>query len=244
MARTFRTEIFLVSLAAILLEVGYTRVFSYKLHYYFVFLTIGIALLGLGSGGVIIAVSARLRGMRPERLIGAACLAASVLVPVGYVSIAAVQVNAVDAASNLFELITLVAMALLLFLPFLAVGLVLARIFSARPDDVPRLYFADLMGAGLGCALCVPLFATLSPPGAIVLSGAVLGLAALRLAGDWRPAVVGAPLAALLALGALFPGWLPDPVVDRAKTNSPQWMGPLRLLAPWDKHLLFNKHLH
>ena len=79
MARTFRTEIFLVSLAAILLEVGYTRVFSYKLHYYFVFLTIGVALLGLGSGGVLMAVSTRLRGMRPERLIGGACLAAALL---------------------------------------------------------------------------------------------------------------------------------------------------------------------
>jgi hypothetical protein len=71
-ARTFRTEIFLVSLAAILLEISYTRVFSYKLHYYFVFLTLGIALLGLGAGGVLVAVTPRLRAAAAERVAAAA----------------------------------------------------------------------------------------------------------------------------------------------------------------------------
>ena len=50
--KTFRVEIFLVALAAILLEISYTRVFSFKLFYYFTYLTIGIVLLGMGSGGV------------------------------------------------------------------------------------------------------------------------------------------------------------------------------------------------
>jgi spermidine synthase len=229
-ARTFRPEIFLVSLAAILLEIGYTRVFSYKLHYYFVFLTIGIALLGLGSGGVLLAVLPRLRGVAAERVVGAGCLCAAALVPLGYLCIAAVQLNAVDAAADPLELLTLVALALVLFLPFLAVGIVLARIFSARPGDLPRLYFADLMGAGLGCALCVPLFSTITPPGAILAAGAVLALAGLCLARAWRAGWLGAPLAAALLLLSLTPGRLPDPVVDRTKTNSPQWMGPAKIL--------------
>ncbi|MBW1687105.1 MAG: hypothetical protein JRS35_18805, partial [Deltaproteobacteria bacterium] len=52
--KSFRLEIFLVSLAAILLEIGYTRIFSFKLYYYFTYLILGIALLGLGSGGVFV----------------------------------------------------------------------------------------------------------------------------------------------------------------------------------------------
>lgn len=48
---SFRLEIFLVSMAAILLEISYTRIFSFKLYYYFTYLILGIALLGLGSGG-------------------------------------------------------------------------------------------------------------------------------------------------------------------------------------------------
>ena len=40
-----------MAMAAILLEISYTRVFSFKLFYYFTYLTIGIVLLGMGSGG-------------------------------------------------------------------------------------------------------------------------------------------------------------------------------------------------
>ena len=60
MRRSFYLETFLLSLAVILLEVSYTRVFSYKLVYYFTYLIIGISLLGLGSGGVFFALFERL----------------------------------------------------------------------------------------------------------------------------------------------------------------------------------------
>ena len=48
--------ILLVSLAGLLLEVGYTRIASYKLLYYYTYLVIGLALLGIGSGGVFVAI--------------------------------------------------------------------------------------------------------------------------------------------------------------------------------------------
>jgi hypothetical protein len=46
----FYFEIFLVAAAVILLEISFTRIFSYKVFYYFTYLIIGISLLGLGSG--------------------------------------------------------------------------------------------------------------------------------------------------------------------------------------------------
>lgn len=66
-ARSSRTRptqtlvIFLASLAGLLLEVGYTRVVSYKLWYYYTYLVIGLALLGIGSGGIFVVVVPRLR---------------------------------------------------------------------------------------------------------------------------------------------------------------------------------------
>ena len=47
--RSFLVGIFLVSLAAIVLEIGYTRIFSFKLYYYFTYLILGIALLACGE---------------------------------------------------------------------------------------------------------------------------------------------------------------------------------------------------
>src|SRR5260370_25964105 len=44
--------VFLMSFAALLLELGLTRIFSVVLFYHFAFLAISIALLGLGAGAV------------------------------------------------------------------------------------------------------------------------------------------------------------------------------------------------
>src|SRR5207249_2294537 len=65
-------EIFLLSLGVLLLEVSYTRIFSYKFYYYFTYAIIGIALLGLGASGVCLMVFPRLRRLPALRLIPAA----------------------------------------------------------------------------------------------------------------------------------------------------------------------------
>lgn len=211
-------------MAAILLEISYTRIFSFKLYYYFTYLTIGIALLGLGSGGVFVAVSSRLRGMEAGRLVGGACLLASLVIPLGYWIVATTQLNALDIADSPVEALKLVWVCTVLFAPFLLVGICLATIFGARSADITRLYSADLVGAGLGCVICIPLFYLVSPPGCVFLSGVLFAVVALflsareRTSGRWAS---GAIAVALLA-GVIFPGWLPDPVVDRVKTLSPQ----------------------
>jgi spermidine synthase len=222
--RTYRLEIFLVSMAAILLEISYTRIFSYKLFYYFTYLTIGIVLLGLGSGGVLVAVIPRLRRVPTQRLVALCALATSIAIPVGYVLVATTQLNASDIADSVVEAATLVWICSLLFTPFLLVGLILAAVFGARSEDFSHLYFADLVGAALGCAACIPLFGLISPPGCIMLSAAVMATAALHLAlGESRrgATVAGAVLLALVP-AIVFPRFLPDPVPDRAKTMSPQ----------------------
>ncbi|MDJ0851482.1 MAG: hypothetical protein QNK04_24160 [Myxococcota bacterium] len=221
-----RIEIFLVSLAAIVLEIAYTRVFSFKLYYYFTYLILGIALLGLGSGGVFVAISDRLRAVRPERTVVLGSVLAGLLVPLSYGVVVGVQLNTVDLTAGPGAVSRLGILCLSLFLPFLAVGVVLATILGARPGQVGRLYAADLLGAAVGCALCVPVFASLGPPSAVMLAAGLLGLTgalAARQAPAWRAA--GVALAALCALPATLPSLLPDPVTDRIKALSPQQGG-------------------
>ena len=86
-------ETFFLSLAVILLEVSYTRVFSFKLVYYFTYLVIGISLLGLGSGGVFVAVNERLRRALPEKLILGCTTVAACTVLLGYFLIATMPLN-------------------------------------------------------------------------------------------------------------------------------------------------------
>ena len=56
-SHSYHVEILLISFAALLLEISYTRIVSFKLYYYYTYLVIGLALLGLGTGGVLMAVS-------------------------------------------------------------------------------------------------------------------------------------------------------------------------------------------
>src|SRR5262245_59403950 len=216
----------LVCFAAILLEIAYTRVFSYKLFYFFTYLTIGIALLGTGAGGIFVALSPRLRRIAPERLVAGAALAAALAVPLGYVVVARVQLDAVDIAERPAEALDLAYVCTWVFLPYLFVGVALATAFGARPDAIHRLYFADLAGAGLGCALVIPLFAAISPPGCVMLAGGLFACAGLVLA-DRAPARAAGVALALLGPGLApaacrLPAPLPDPLPDRLKIMSPE----------------------
>jgi spermidine synthase len=211
-------------MAAIVLEISYTRVFSFKLFYYFTYLTIGVALLGIGSGGVFVAVSERLRRVAAERLTAIVSLLAAISVPVGYLVVMNLQVNSLDISESYKELAKLVILCGVLFVPFLMVGILISTIFGAQPERISRLYFADLVGASVGCVVCVPLFNVLTPPGCVMLSGALFALASLRLADSssrrlfWVAASTLAVLTPLMLVG----GRMPDPVPDRSKSMSPQ----------------------
>src|ERR1700737_2431050 len=64
----------LSSFAALLLELGLTRLFSVVLFYHFAFLAISIALLGLGAGGVFSYLKkSYLAGFKTRALIAGLC---------------------------------------------------------------------------------------------------------------------------------------------------------------------------
>lgn len=226
-------EIFLLSAAAILLEVSYTRVFSFKLFYYFTYLIIGIALLGVGAGGVLLATLPALRRVPAARLVARTATLGAVVVPIAYVVVCVTQLNSLHVLDEPREMAKLVVLCGALFVQFLVAGLGVAAILAAAPGDVPRLYAADLLGAALACAASVPLLRLLTPAGCI-MTGALLYFAA-GVRGAGRRAALAAPLAVVVAAVALFPGALPDPIADQAKTMSPQRRGTSRVLfSRWD----------
>jgi spermidine synthase len=209
-----------ISLAVILLEISYTRILSFKVYYYFTYLIIGLAMLGLGSGGIFFSLSARVRGLALERLVPVAGAAAGVLVAVGYPLIAALRLAVSAIGERPTEIAELAAVALLLFLPFLAAGIAITALLSSRSGAIGRMYAADLLGAGAGCAGAVPLLIALTPPGVVVASSALLLLAGLPLAlrGGDRRLASGLVLGAIgIAAWPLLAGGLPDPSVDPNK---------------------------
>jgi hypothetical protein len=220
----YHTEILLVSFAALLIEICYTRVVSYKLFYYYTYLVIGLALLGIGTGGVLVALSGRLRRARTESIVlwslvlGAAAVVAT-YVAVAYISLDTLAIWRYGTSASATSMGELFAICVLLFLPFVAPGVIIATLFGRRPEKVNGLYFADLLGAGLACAVVIYLTGSIGPPATIMLAAAVLLTAALGLA--WRVRsrlvpVIAAGLVGTLVL-VIAPGLLPAQRLDTTK---------------------------
>lgn len=155
-----------LTFGAVVLEVSLTRVFSVAQGYYFAFLVISIALLGIGAAGSLLMAGGDLPILRAEDKIGgaskkaggvtnqsiltgaAALFSVSVLLTYGLINIIPFDINriAVDMRQPLF----LFSAYLLLSIPFFFSGFAVAFIILRNPKSVGRIYFTDLLGAGLG----------------------------------------------------------------------------------------------
>jgi len=176
--------IFAISFAALLVEISYTRLISFKLFYYYTYLVIGLALLGLGAGGVLVAISTRLKRADMDRLLAGGCLAAAVLAGSGYLVVGEIPIDtrviwsgqAIGAG-----IAALLAICMVPFATFLAVGIMVASLLGRNAHRVAPMYCADLAGGGLACAVVVPMLGTVGPPGAVFAAAALLALTAAAL---------------------------------------------------------------
>jgi hypothetical protein len=222
----YHAEILLVSFAALLIEVCYTRVISFKLFYYYTYLVIGLALLGIGTGGVLVAVSRRLRQARTDTVLLWSFLLGALAVVASYVAVAYTSLDSLaiwdygtwGSARSMGELL---AICVCIFLPFIAPGVIIATLFGRRPESVGTLYCADLVGAGIACALVIYLTGSIGPPATIMLAAAVMLLAGAIVLGRTRPAAL--PILVLLLAGsillAVHPDVLPAQRLDTTKAD-------------------------
>src|SRR5256885_13447577 len=134
----------LTSFAALLLELGLTRLFSVVLFYHFAFLAISIALLGLGAGGVFAyLLKPQLAKIETRTLASRLCTGNSILIVAVLEIVLHVPVALDVAAKNFFRLSVLYLAAAI---PFFVTGLLFSLIFARETRRIPRLYCADLCG--------------------------------------------------------------------------------------------------
>jgi len=206
----------LVSLAGLLLEVGYTRIVGYKLWYYYTYLVIGLSLLGIGSGAILVAIWEPMRRWATERIIAVCSVCGAVSIALGYLAIARLPIDTVavwdyGSASSFRNLGLLALICLLLFASFIALGVILATVLGRAGDGVGRLYFADLVGAGLGCLLAIPLIVRLGPPAVVMVAALVFAVVGV-LSSPLRSRTFTVGSVATIALVAIVAGRgvLPD----------------------------------
>jgi spermidine synthase len=164
--------LFLASVALLALEIAQVRIFSYSIDPLLVFSAISVALLGLGAGGIAVALRPELtRGDVRPRLAG--CLAGfalGVLVAHGVFARTSERIGFGASSGVVGAALPLLAVFVV---PYFFVGVFMSLVMTRYVRDIGRAYFVNLAGSALGCVVLYPL---LRPLGVEIL---VAGIAAL-----------------------------------------------------------------
>ncbi len=153
----------LLSGGSLLLELALTRLFSAVYYPPYVFAILSLAIMGIGLGAGLAAWRRTLRDGRYQW---------------AYMSLAALlSVGILIVLSLLAQGPALILV--LVPLPYLFIGMTFSSIFSQTPEHSSQLYMADLVGAGIGSILSIPIMNLISPVNAVLLAAVLFTIAGL-----------------------------------------------------------------
>jgi hypothetical protein len=187
-------------------EILLTRIFSVTLWYHFAFMAISLAMLGMAAGAVAVYLHPEeyedASRLRRQMALGSLFFGFAALV--GFLTHRAI-VFVPDA--SLAGLGPITATYIVMAAPFFFGGVCVSVALTKFPEQVNKLYAADLAGAAAGCLLVILILKHTDGPSAVVLVTALgsIGAALLadggRLKGLFRVAATSAIL--FLALAAV-----------------------------------------
>ncbi len=162
MRRSF-IAVFLISAAAIGYEILLMRVLSIVQWHHFAYMIISLALLGYGASGTFIALFRKRVEPRFELSFATFALLFSVAMVVCLVLGQRVPFNALEVIWDRTQFIYLSLLYLVFFVPFFFAACCVGLALTCRSAEISRLYFFDLIGAGVGALLLIGLL-FISPP--------------------------------------------------------------------------------
>jgi SAM-dependent methyltransferase len=176
-----RLSIALISASALADEILLMRLFSISQWHHFAYMIISLALLGYGASGTFLALAGtRLQAQfRASYVINCVLFGSSALLC--YLAAQQVGFNPEEVLWDPQQPVKLLAVYLLLALPFFFAANCIALALSRYRQHISRVYAADLFGAGLGSLGIVVLLFVFMPDTSLKITSA-LALAAAAVA--------------------------------------------------------------
>ena len=192
--------VFLTSAGVLMLQVALTRLFSFTLWYHFAYVVISLALLGYGASGALLSAFPGILRGNLGRTLFLCALGSAVLIPVSLLVYSHTPFYPLRLFVEEAQWWYLLAYYAAAGAPFFLAGVCIAGAISAASERVTRVYCADLVGAGLGAGLVVPLIWRLETPGVVMLASGLMAGAAVCWAIWWQPRIAAAPVVLIVAL--------------------------------------------
>jgi hypothetical protein len=208
----------LTSMAVLVLEIVFTRVFSVLMWYHFAFMVISLALLGSGAAGVwLYLAQRRFPPEKVNRQLSLLALLFALATPAAfylYLQIPFEFKTITKDGLNWATVGWLVLIYLTLSIPFLLGGATIALAVSRFNQIAGRVYAFDLVGAGAGCLLSILLLTQFGAATAILFVGVLAAAASLLFALEQTPRIwrvvsgIGLLVCTAVLLSNLSLGWL------------------------------------
>ena len=192
------TIVGILSLSLISLELVWTRIFSAEFFYTFAFLILSLAIAGLGLGALSVRLFKLLNHL--ENL-GTILLLTGLSAIVGPPLVFQLGLDFSVIFTDIFMVGKLVLTLVILSSAFFFGGTALALIFKNNHEEIPRLYMADLIGAGAGVFIVVILMNSIGTPMTVFLSALPVLILAFFLNTKWMKLIVVVSVIALSFLG-------------------------------------------
>jgi len=234
--RRLLIAVFLISLSAIAYEILLMRLLSVVQWHHFAWMIISLALLGYGASGTFIALARTALEPRFDEVFSLASLLMSLSLVLCLVLGQRIPFNALEVIWDPRQFLFLAQLYLLFTLPFFFAAVCIGLAFAVQRTAIARIYFCDLLGAGLGAAIAIVLLLLL-PPQRAVPGVALLALVASVLSRPrggstaWRTGLVAAQLAWLLGLTYALTG-------DRIGLHISEFKGLSQALQVVDARIL------
>ena len=156
----------LISMVTLMFELMVNKALSFSTWGTLGYMIIGSAIFGYSIAGVVIAIWKPHQRYPVSLLVSYASLAFSLSVALCYIVMNLLPFNFEDVLSHPTKQIVLfTAWYLSLLMPFSLTGFIIALLLMRFKEHSNRLYAADLVGAGIGCIIVVPLFPFLGAAG-------------------------------------------------------------------------------
>jgi len=222
----------------LLLQIVFSRLFASTLSYYYAFMLVSLAMLGLAAGGLAIQIFPRL--FPADRVWSRAAfysVATAIAIQVGCVGVLASYPYVQFESTLVLEARSLAPLAAIFwfsFPPFLFGGLVLSGILAHSGAAFHRFYAVDLVFAAGGCALGLALLTSATPVETLLRVAPVLPLLAATLFAleGGRTKLAALVVAAALLLAAVG-SWLAA-APERARPPHRGWIGKPEVLSEWN----------
>jgi hypothetical protein len=197
----------------LLVQIAATRLLSATVAYHAAFAVLALVMLAL-AGSATAVYRDRSRSTRKDGetdLAPAASMAIAAGPIIAATGLLYIVVGTLPWPTSWYQAAHFLAAGAGLYVSFHFCGYAVAWLLASWPKDVGRVYFADLLGAALGCLLAVPALSMASPVQLLCVFGAAASFAGFLLADAsqrGRAIAVAAVLVVVGVVATLQPSWV------------------------------------